>query len=155
MKWLIALLLLSASVAHAEDAVVQDIPPGDDHIVVVQEGKPAPFTGQLYSQETAMRWGNWIMQYKLHLTQDVKLERQVCKANLSFKDAVIATESQKAETIQGDLRSRILQLEKSNAKLAEAVNNPSFFRSTEFGLILGVVGSAAVAIAIGYAIGSN
>jgi len=145
------LILIFPVVAMAEETTVQTIPAGDDQIEVLIQGKPAPFTGQLFSQDTALRWANWLTQYKLRLVQDVEYEKKICAAELNFKETVTFAEAERNKTINDDLRARILRLEGYNAKLNEKINNPSFFRSTEFGLILGVVGSSAVAVAIAIA----
>lgn len=157
MRWLIVTLLwLLPMMARADEPMpVQDIPPGEDVIEVLFQGKPAPFTGQLFSQETALRWANWLQQYKLRLVEDVKLERRICAAELGFKDAVISIEQEKSEAIQGDLRKRILRVEQLNAKLNDEINDPSFWSSMEFGVILGVLGASAVAVAVGVAAASN
>jgi hypothetical protein len=153
MRWLAFLFfLVLAPIARAEDVpVVQDIPPGVDQIEVIMQGKPAPFTGQLYSQETALRWANWLGQYRLRLVQDVDYEKRVCAANLSYKDAVNKAEADRDKAIQDDLRTRIMRLEQYNAKLNDKINNPSFFRTAEFGFIVGILGSAAVALGVGIA----
>lgn len=157
MRWLtMTLLVLLPPLARADEAPeIQDIPPGEDQIEVVHQGKAAPFTGQLFSQETALRWANWLTQYKLRLDQDVQLERRLCSAELKFKDATISIEEEKNMAIRMDLRERILRVEELNAKLNDEINDPSFFGSVEFGVILGVVGSAAVAVAVGVAAASN
>lgn len=157
MRSLIILLVLCCStVARAEDPdPVQDIPPGDDQIEVLAQGKPAPFTGQLFSQETALRWANWLMQYKARLKADVELETKICKAETEYRDRLLAVEVVRSQDISKDQRQRILRLEQHNAELQDQMNNPSFFKSVEFGVILGVVGASAVAVAVGLAAASN
>jgi hypothetical protein len=149
-KWIIILSLLVSSTALAEEPEpVSDIPPGVDQIEVLTQGKAAPFTGQLFGQDTALRWANWLVQYRTRLVQDVKLEQKICAAQLSYEDKIRVIEADKSKQIDADLRARILKVEKYNAKLNDSINHPSFFRSMEFGLILGVAGSVAVAVAVG------
>lgn len=159
-KWLIVLvLLLSPSVCLAADeevpAQVVDIPPGEDVIESVAKGKPAPFDGQLFSPDTALRWSNWLLQYQARLKSDVEYERKVCAAELLFKSEALAIEQDKSKTIIEDQRARMVRLEQINATLQDDMNNPSWFDSVEFGLVLGVVGSAIVAAAVGGAIAAN
>lgn len=159
-KWLIAVvLLLLPSVCLAADeevpAQVVDIPPGEDVIESVSKGKPAPFDGQLFSPDTALRWSNWLLQYQARLKIDVEYERKVCAAELLFKSEALAIEKDKGQAIADDLRARVLRLEQINATLQDDMNNPSWFDSVEFGLVLGVVGSAVVAASVGAAIAAN
>jgi hypothetical protein len=44
-----------------------DVPSGEDRIVVAREGQPAAFTGQLFDQATALRWGNRIVRYRMRI----------------------------------------------------------------------------------------
>ena len=157
MRSLIILLVLCYStLALAEEPdPVQDIPPGEDQIEVLSQGKAAPFTGQLFSQETALRWANWLMQYKTRLKTDVELERKVCRAETEYRDKLLAIEVVRGQDIASDQRKRILRLEQRNAKLQDQMNDPSFFKSVEFGVILGVVGASAVAVAVGLAAAGN
>lgn len=145
--------LMFARLAHADDALppVEAIPPGDDVIEIVLQGKPAPFTGQLFSPETALRWGNWLSQYKLRLQKDVALERDLCKAKVDYQLSLREIEQDRTKTIMDDQRGRMLRLEGMNAKLQDQINDPSFWSSMEFGVILGVLGSTAVAVAVGLA----
>jgi hypothetical protein len=151
-----SLVLLSAAIARAEDpAPVQDIPPGDDQIEVLVQGKPAPFTGQLFSQETALRWANWLNQYKARLKSDVELEKAICKAETTYRDKLLAIEVVRGADIAKDQKQRMLRLEQYNAQLQDKINNPSFWHSMEFGLILGALSASAVAVAVGVAAANN
>lgn len=155
MHWLIALSFFVTSTALAEGAPIQDIPPGEDVIEPITQGKPAPFTGQLFSQETALRWGNWLMQYKTRLVQDLRLERNICAARIQYKDELLRIEADRSATVIEDLRGRLLRVENLNASLNDEMNDPSFWSSMEFGVILGVLGASAVAVAVGVAAASN
>lgn len=161
MRWLllVVLLLVPAAARAADEEVpeyspsppIQTIPLGDDKIVVVGRGKPAPFSGQLFDPATAMRWANWLTQYRTRLVQDVQRERELCITEVTHREELMEIEAERNKRIEDDLRERVLRVEKYNAKLNDDMNNPSFFRSVEFGLLLGVVGSSAVAVAVGLA----
>lgn len=167
MKWLFlwaVCALLQAATAQASDEQlpeyhitppIQAIPEGDDVIVVMTAGEAAPFDGQLYDPMTALRWSNWLTQMKTRLVLDVQRERRACDAKVQHQINLLEFEEERGATVEEDLRARILSVETRNAELYEATVNPSWFRSMEFGVVLGVVGSAAVAIAVGYAAGST
>lgn len=152
MRYLaVVVLLLLSSSAHASEGKLQDIPPGQDLIVSIQKGEQAPFTGQLFNVDTAMRWGNWLMQYKHRLTLDVDREKRLCAAELKYQHQLLSIEEEKSLKLTNDLKGRLMRSEKRNALLQDDINHPSFWDSIEFGLVLGVVGSAAIAIATGFA----
>lgn len=165
MRWLILVwaLMLASSARAADDKLpeyritppIQVIPEGADVIVVLKAGEAAPFDGQLYDPMTALRWSNWLTQMKTRLVLDVQRERRACDAKVKHQLNLLEFEEERGATVEEDLRARILSVETRNAELYEATVNPSWFRSMEFGVVLGVVGSAAVAIAVGYAAGST
>ncbi len=164
-RWLIlwAVLLWPATAQAADDQLpeysitppIQAIPEGDDKIVSLKAGAAAPFTGHLYDPMTALRWANWLTQMRTRLVLDVQRERTTCKAKLDHSDRILSFEEERNTVVEEDLRTRILSVEQRNADLYDDLSDPSFFRSMEFGLILGVVGSVGVAVAVGYAAGSN
>lgn len=51
------------------------IPSGTNVIEPLQQGQPAPFTGQLFDLKTALRWGNFLEQCRVRLDVDVRTER--------------------------------------------------------------------------------
>jgi len=151
-------LLVSATAQAADDKPVHnphppimDVPPGDDVIVVAEKGKPAPISGQLFSQETALRWANWIDQYRQRLVLDVAYEKEVCRVELEHRDTLVGIEQTRADALGIDLNKRLVRSEQRNADLQDSINNPSFWRSMEFGIILGAVVTAAGVVSIGLA----
>jgi hypothetical protein len=145
MKHLVLVFfLLFPSLVHAQ--AVEAIPPGDDVIEPVQKGSPAPFSGQLFDTMTAMRWGNYLQQYRLRLDVDVKAAEKTCKAELDYDLKIRDIETDRNKKVETDLQQRLLRSEQRNAALQEKLNNPSFFRSMEFGVTLGVVSSVVVAV---------
>jgi hypothetical protein len=148
---LVVALAFSGTAKASDPIPLEDIPPGDDVIVPLVKGKPAPFTGQLFEPGTAMRWGNWLQQYKLRLRIDVEREKSLCTAETQYLEDLRAIEAERNERIEKDLKERLLRVEKRNAELAIEMSNPSFWKSLEFGLILGVAVTAGGAIAIAVA----
>lgn len=120
------------------------VPAGDDKIVPVTAGDPAPFTGALYDPSTALRWAHYLQQAKLRLTADVVAERKVCNAHLKYYERHRTLEEEYNLRIQEDLKERVLSLEQDNSDLSHQLNNPGFFQrpGTWFGA--GVLGTVLV-----------
>jgi hypothetical protein len=151
MRWVMVLVVcLFATVAQAQDVVT--IPEGDDVIISMDKGEPAPYAGQLYSTDTALRWGFWLQQYKFRLKLDVETEQAKCKARLDFKDKELQLQIGKYEAIEKSLETRLKRSEERAIKWQEEALDRSFFRSFEFGVIVGVVVSGVVAIAVAWGI---
>jgi len=138
--------------AYSPDPPIQTIPAGDDKIETVSKGKPAPFSGQLYSSATALRWANWLVQYRTRLVQDVGRERELCTTEVTHQQELRDIEAERNRKVEESLKDGIKRSEQRNVSLQDQINDPSFFRSMEFGLILGVtatvVGVVAIAIAV-------
>jgi hypothetical protein len=154
---LVASVLLPATASAAEPRFslpplvpelrveLQAIPAGEDQIVVLEEGKPAPFSGQLFSNNTALRWGNWLEQYRIQTPLMLETQRAVCVAELQYRDSLLVVHQEASDSIRGDLQARLKSVEQRNAELqAELSAGPGFFRSRDFGVILGVVGAAGL-----------
>lgn len=149
MKLLTALFVLSFSTtAHAGDMKVATIPPGDDNIVSVKKGEPAPFAGQLFDTDTAIRWGLWLQQYQ-SLT-DLNLQRQeaVCKAELNYKQTLSDIEAEKAQLTASDLLARLKRSEDARTKAEQELSSPPWYRSGTFQFSLGVLATVAVVFSI-------
>jgi len=143
MKYrVVVVVLLATQIAWADP--IPPIPPGDDKIVPVKEGDKAPFTGQLFDQSTALRWGNWLQQYKLRLSQDVDREKKTCEVQVKYKDEVLRIEEKRAATITEDLRNRLQKTEEARLRAEEEARNPSWYTTRTFGVIVGAVGTAAI-----------
>jgi hypothetical protein len=157
MKWkaLVASLLISTQVSvHVSAAVnrktieakdiepippVQTIPPGEDKIVPVRLGEPAPFSGQLYDPQTALRWAFWLQQWKGRYQLDLAQTRNLCTVELTYADEVRAAEHGRALRVEADLQQRLLRSEGARVKLEDSLRDPSFFTSPGFYYALGVV----------------
>lgn len=132
-----------ATTAWAEPPV-QDIPPGQDKIVPIAPGQPAPFGGQLYDPPTALRWANWLVQYKLRLASDVKLEQDKCSAETTYRDKLLEAEKSRAAYVEKDLRERLQRAEEARAKAEQDALSTPWYKTAWFGLGVGVAGTLAV-----------
>lgn len=144
---LIIILTLTFPVSAQEvspDPPVQAIPPGDDQIVQLKKGQPAPFDGQLFDPLTALRWANWLQQYKYRLVWDVERVQQTCKAETKYRDDVLAAEEERAKKVEDDLTSRLERSEQARLAAEEEVRNPPWYSTTTFGVVVGVVATAAI-----------
>lgn len=153
MKHLVFLfVLLLSSAVHAQDSGIVTIPPGDDLIIRMDKGEEAPYDGQLFSTDTALRWGFWLQQYRLRLKLDVGTAEKKCKVHLEFKDKELQIEKSRYAAVEEDLEARLVRSEQHSLEWQDEAMNPSFFRTFEFGLLVGVVITGAVSAAIAWAV---
>jgi hypothetical protein len=109
---IILALILLAPAARAQNAI-EPIPAGDDVIVSLQHGEKAPWKGQLFSPDTALRWGNYLSQYRYHLELErtiaarrIELERDLSERQLKHERDLWIGELKKREVEIAELRSR-------------------------------------------------
>jgi len=145
MNWRIFLLVFLLPVlAFGQDPPVQTIPPGDDKIEVLPKGKEAPYSGQLFDNPTALRWANWLQQYKMRLKADVEREQKVCKARVGYHESLVRIERDRNKEVEKDLRSRLLRAEKARLAAEHEARNPAWYKTRTFGIVVGVVGASAI-----------
>lgn len=139
---------LSPAAAQSEEWDV-DVPPGDDVIRVVEQGRAAPFTGQLFDASTALRWGHRIERYRARirlLESELELTRRIQDESMQ-RQLRIVEESYTREIsgLRADLRS---QAEACRTQLQQA-QHQDFWESWGFafgmgalamGVVVGVVG---------------
>jgi hypothetical protein len=123
---------------------VESIPPGTDKIVPLAKGEEAPFGGQLFDPSTAIRWGNWLMQYKYRLVWDVELEQKVCTEEKTYRDNLLTIEKERAQKVETSLRVALRSSEKERLEAEEAARNPPWYSTMEFGMVMGAVVTAGV-----------
>ena len=145
MNWkaFIAITLLPVYAA-AQTPPISTIPPGDDKIVSVKKTDPAPIDGQLYSTDTAIRWAFWLQQYKYRLKADVEQAQQVCKAETDYRDKALVIENDRNGKVEKDLTDRLIRSEKARLAAEDEARNPPWYRTTGFGVVLGVVTTAGL-----------
>jgi len=131
-----ALLLHAGSVSAQE---LTPIPPGPDKIVPAKKGEPAPFDGQLFDNATALRWGNWLLQLKAFAAVNHDLDQQVCKANTDFLNKKNSLEEEQYKKVTAELQEKL-------AKAQEEAANPPWYRTTTFGVVIGVTGTVLIGV---------
>lgn len=119
--------------------LVKDIPPGPDTIVSVKKGDVAPFTGQLFDASTALRWSNWLLQYKLRLETETELHGKVAALDAKLAEDRLRIEKEKNAVITGDYQSQLSIRDKDIAGLKQQLSDPPFYRTVWFGVVLGTV----------------
>lgn len=147
---LVLTLLLLPATAMADPAVV-DIPPGEDTIITLRKDTPAPWTGQLYSNETSLRWANWLQQYRFQLKQSELYGQEKLKASeaLCLRKLEV-TAAGHAEAVKL-YRDRVAAQQATIATLQSEVADPPFYRTVWFGFVTGVV-VTGLAVGIGGAV---
>lgn len=121
---------------------ITTFPPGDDKIVGLKSGQSAPFDGQLFDSNTAIRWGNWMQQYQLRLKSDVELQKQTDGAEITYLTDVLQLERTKYTTVTQDYQKQITALD---LQLSEAT---PWYKTQTFAFVMGVVCTAG-AVSLG------
>lgn len=111
-------------------------PPGDDRIEVVKKGEPAPYTGQLFDNDTALRWAVWLKQYKARYGLDLQMEKDRCAVVVAYQSKLVDIEREQGQKIAADLKERLKVSEQARIKVEDELRNPSFFKQpgTWFGI---------------------
>lgn len=133
--------------AFAADDVPEDlidIPPGPDNIVILNEGEKAPFSGQLYDNPTASRWGGWLLQYRYKLTAGIELQKKLCASETKLLETRLGLEKESKAILLEDYS---LALDEESMKIRR-LEHPPFFRTAWFGFTMGITVSV-VAISAG------
>lgn len=151
-KILVAALFLPSLVFAQElpSPQVVTYPPGDDKIVVVHKGDPAPFTGQLYDDSTAVRWAVWLQQYKGRYAIDMKAAEEVCSVKLSTAERLAAIAAERDATVHADAVKRLNSLEEARLKAEEELRHPAFFSRPAVWFAVGVISTVAVTVSTAY-----
>jgi hypothetical protein len=121
-----------------------DVPPGEDVIVPLRLREPAPFEGQLFSTDTALRWGFWLRQWQSRYKADVAYERNTCAIRMKHQSDLNEALELRSQTLTEDLRARLSRTEQARTDAEFEVANPGFFSSPGFYYGLGVLTSAAL-----------
>jgi hypothetical protein len=157
MNWKAPALVASFSLVARADPLLPDpqvvtYPPGADKIVVVKKGDPVPYTGQLFEDNTALRWAMWLQQYKSRYGLDMKAAQDTCKVKLDHADTMAAIERGRADKVEVELKTRLESTEVQRLKLEEELRNPGFFKQPGFWYGVGVVSTLATAVVVSYSI---
>lgn len=149
---LVAVLLMSAQVTAQEAPAFQVVtyPPGDDKITVVRKGDAAPYTGQLYDDNTAVRWAIWLQQYKGRYALDMKAAEDSCQVKLEADKSVAQVLAARNATIEADAMQRLKSSETARLQAEEQLRNPPFFDRPGIWFGIGVATTILTAVATGY-----
>lgn len=145
----VALLVPSLALAQTPplpEPEVLTYPPGEDQVTVVRKGAPAPYDGQLFDNDTALRWAMWLKQYRARYGLDLQAEKDRCAVLVRYQSELTAIEKQRGTTISDDLRARLQASETARLKAEEELRDPPFFSrpGTWFGI--GVLTTLATAV---------
>lgn len=139
-----ASLALFASAALAEEA-------SGDEVVPIEHGERAPFSGQLFPTELAIRMGMRIERLELQLEADVQRAQDLCAAETAYRDRLLELERERYQNDTTELRTAAEGLAD---ELAEARQVP-WWRSWGFAFGMGVLasvllvaGTAALAVSL-------
>jgi hypothetical protein len=141
-------VLLIPAFAAAQVPPIETTPPGDDKITTVKKDAVVPYDGQLFDPSTALRWANWLRQYKVRLHEDVLREQKVCKVKIDYEQKLVKIEKDRSKTVTTDLRARLVRSEKARLDAEDEARNPPWYRSIWLGLGAGVVGTLATAFIV-------
>ena len=152
---ILALLLVVFSVpAQAQDGAPVpsgdvDVPPGENVIVVLQEGARAPFAGQLFDSATALRWGNRIVRYRMRihlLEEELRICHEEREASAERQlQLVEASYTREIEGLRTDLREQATRYETELA----GFRDPPFYETWGFAFGMGALATAVVVAVIG------
>lgn len=144
MNWKVFLLVFLMPAIVLAQTPIQTVPPGEDKITVLPKGEKAPYSGQLFDDPTALRWANWLQQYKIRLKADVEREQKMCVARMGYYKKLNKIEKERNQKIEADLRLRLKRAEEARMKAEHEARNPPWYESRTFGIIVGVIGTSAV-----------
>lgn len=129
----ISLLLISlCRPASADPPQIQAIPPGEDQIVVLREGQPAPFSGQLFDNPTALRWANFLKQYRERLSLDSTYQQALCAASMEVAGRRLSFCEEKYKKVSSYLEQELSDVRKE-------LRDPPFYKNVWFGVAGGIL----------------
>lgn len=156
MKYLILLFAtILPSLARAEEPLpkpdIVAFPEGEDIITPLRKGEAAPHAGQLFEENTALRWAFFMQQYKLRYGLDLKAARESCTVLVARESVYRSIESSRNREVEADLRKRLLAAEKARLEAEEKLRNPPFWKEPGFWYGTGVVTTVVAVVAVVYA----
>lgn len=141
---LIALVTFTSALARAQalpTVPLTAVPPGEDVVVVAKKGEPAPFTGQLFDDASAMRWAHYLQQCKFRLVADVAYQKKYDDTELGLAQQRLVLADAKYSSTVSDLQARLTVME-------DQVASPPFYKTMWFGMVVGgLLAAGAVGLA--------
>jgi hypothetical protein len=151
LRALIATLLIP-SLALAEEPLpvpaIVTFPAGEDNIVAVKKGESAPYAGQLFDENTSLRWAMWLQQYKLRYGTDLKAAKDACAVNIQREKEYRSIEEDRNKKSEEDLRQRLLQAEKARLEAEEKLRNPPLWKEPNLWYAIGIVTTAVLVVLV-------
>ena len=147
---LVALILPSLALAE-ESLPVPDVvtfPPGDDNITAIRKGEAAPYAGQLFDENTSLRWAMWLQQYKLRYGTDLKAAQSDSSVLVIHEREYRSIEAERNAQSEKDLKERLLSSEKARLEAEEKLRNPPFWKEPGFWFGAGAVTTRIAVIAV-------
>lgn len=147
---LVVALLLSAAPTLAQEAPQPpDLPPGEDRIESVSQGRIAPFSGMLLDTDTAIRWTNrltwWRETFSLRLRQQAEILDALRASHQTELEIVRASAVREIEGLRTDLRT---STERYEEMLAHEREQP-FYETWGFAFGLGALAMGVVVGVVG------
>lgn len=140
---------LIPALAMAEEPLpvpnITTLPAGDDNITAVRKGDPAPYAGQLFDENTSLRWALWLQQYKLRYGTDLKAAQDGCKVLVAHEDTYRTIEVDRNSKSEKDLRERLLAADKARLEAEEKLRNPPFWKEPGLWFAVGVLTTSVAA----------
>jgi len=146
MKYLLSGILVLSFLLPPR-ALADDFPPGDDQITALSAGQRAPFDGQLFSTDTAIRWGFRLERLRLELDESVLLEQRRCAVQINLLETRLELEDERREyqlTLLRDALAAERALSEDLAtRLSDAQDVP-WYESWGFAYGMGVLSAVLV-----------
>ena len=134
---LVAICLLASS-SQAQVPTLPPIPPGEDRIQFLPEGRSAPYSGQLFDNDTALRWGNWLKQWKLRYEIDLNEQARLCANDRYLQQYRLELEQEKYNRMVATYQQEV-------TRLNTIIQTPTpWYQSPWVYVGVGVVGTVAV-----------
>jgi hypothetical protein len=132
-------LVLWTTPAYGENLDDEAVPPGEDVIVAIKKGQPAPFAGQLFDINTAIRWGLWLKNCRERAELELDRDKALCQTELNYQHEVAATQVDQLEQLNVDLKTRLHRSEEKRLQAEHDLANPPWYESRLFWFALGAV----------------
>lgn len=138
-----ALVVLGVCYNKASAQEIPDFPPGDDQITALGVNDRAPFAGQLFSTDTAIRWGFRLQALRLRLDVEVDRARSLCVADMELVQRKLELEQERSafqlKLLQEAVDASQRTIEDLSTRLAEGT---PWYETWGFGFGMGVLAAA-------------
>lgn len=153
---LVFLTMLIAAPIQAQEAVSPpDLPPGEDRIESVSQGRLAPFTGMLLDTDTAIRWTNrmiwWRETFQLRLREHTQILDALRSSHTRELTLMQESYGREVTGLREDLRASTERYEQELARYRD----PPFYEQWGFafgmgalamGIVVGVIGGLLIGL---------